>query len=82
MRREDTPCLGSKCVVSLLQETLQALAEWNQKYDERYGFIFLICATGKSALEMLEALKARMANAPEDEVRKRVVLDITITRTR
>lgn len=44
------------------------MAEWNVKYEERYGFIFLICATGKSALEMLDALKARMQNAPEDEV--------------
>jgi 2-oxo-4-hydroxy-4-carboxy--5-ureidoimidazoline (OHCU) decarboxylase len=44
------------------------LADWNVRYEDRYGFIFLICATGKSASEMLHALQARMEHPPEDEV--------------
>lgn len=40
------------------------------RYEDRYGFIFLICATGKSASEMLHALQARMEHAAEDEVNR------------
>lgn len=38
---------------------LKALAEWNKRYEDRFGHIFLICASGKSAAEMLEAVKSR-----------------------
>ncbi|KAG5180412.1 putative OHCU decarboxylase [Tribonema minus] len=41
------------------QQVLQGLREWNRKYDDKFGFVFLICATGKSADEMLAALRAR-----------------------
>ena len=34
-------------------ETKTALAEGNLEYEQRFGFIFIICATGKSAEEML-----------------------------
>lgn len=36
---------------------LKELAEWNHKYEERFGHVFLICASGKSCLEVLTALK-------------------------
>src|SRR5690348_9782720 len=32
---------------------LTELQEWNQKYKDQFGFLFLVCATGKSADEML-----------------------------
>lgn len=48
---------------------LQELAEWNQKYEERFGHVFLICASGKSCLEVLTALKDRFSNRPGDEIR-------------
>lgn len=38
------------------------LAEGNQRYEARFGYIFIVCATGKSALEMCELLEARLAN--------------------
>jgi 2-oxo-4-hydroxy-4-carboxy--5-ureidoimidazoline (OHCU) decarboxylase len=38
------------------------------EYEQKNGFIFLICATGKSALEMLHALQIRMQNDRETEV--------------
>lgn len=44
------------------EETLQELAEYNRLYEEKFGFIFLVCATGKTADEMLALLKARMVN--------------------
>jgi OHCU decarboxylase len=37
------------------------------KYEERFKHVFLICATGKGATEILAALKKRMANSPEQE---------------
>jgi 2-oxo-4-hydroxy-4-carboxy-5-ureidoimidazoline decarboxylase len=51
------------------EAVLQGLAEGNRAYEERFGFIFLVCATGKSASEMLALLRERMKNAPEHELR-------------
>lgn len=45
------------------------LARLNREYQERFGFIFIICATGKSAGEMLTRLEERIQNRPEDEIR-------------
>lgn len=36
---------------------VQELAEWNKLYEAKFGFIFLICATGKPSHEILAALK-------------------------
>lgn len=43
-------------------DVLRELAALNDDYFQRFGFVFLICATGKSAKEMLEALRARICN--------------------
>jgi OHCU decarboxylase len=43
-------------------ETLDALAELNREYEEKFGFIFIVCATGKSADEMLAILRERLGN--------------------
>ena len=51
------------------EETLQALSRGNTEYEARFGHVFLICATGKSAEEMLAALKQRFPNNPENELR-------------
>ena len=50
-------------------ETLDALAEANREYEERFGFIFIVCATGRSAEEMLALLRGRIDNDPETELR-------------
>lgn len=50
------------------EETLEELALANREYEERFGFIFIICATGKSAGQMLGALRARLANTPDAEL--------------
>ncbi|MBW8484355.1 2-oxo-4-hydroxy-4-carboxy-5-ureidoimidazoline decarboxylase [Actinomadura parmotrematis] len=43
-------------------ETQQALADGNRAYEERFGHVYLICATGLSAAEMLAALHRRLDN--------------------
>lgn len=50
-------------------QVLQTLAERNHAYERRFGHIFLVCATGKSADEMLAVLDARMPNDPDKELR-------------
>jgi OHCU decarboxylase len=47
--------------------TLTELAERNRAYEDRFGHVFLVCASGQSAGEMLEALRARFDNPPELE---------------
>ena len=51
------------------EQTLRDLAAGNVAYEARYGNIFIVCATGLSADEMLARLRARMDHAPEDELR-------------
>jgi len=49
-------------------ETLDALAEANRVYEERFGHIFIVCATGKTAAEMLSLLRQRLGNDHEAEL--------------
>lgn len=49
-------------------EVLERLRDLNQDYLDRFGYIFIVCATGKSAPEMLELLEQRIDNHPEDEL--------------
>ena len=44
------------------------LAHANAEYDQRFGFIFIICASGKSAEDILVALRERMGNSREIEL--------------
>lgn len=49
--------------VNLASETvLKELIEFNEKYTKKFGFIFIVYASGKSAEQMLEILKSRMEN--------------------
>ncbi len=50
------------------EETLEDLARANREYEKKFGYIFIICATGKSAAEMLDALRSRLAHAPDVEL--------------
>ena len=50
------------------QATLGVLAAGNEEYERKFGYIFIVCATGKSAAEMLVLLQARLPNKPEDEI--------------
>ena len=44
------------------EQVLADLAKGNDDYDSKFGFIFIVCATGKSAEEMLALLQARLPN--------------------
>lgn len=55
-------------VNSAPEETLKALANGNDEYEKKFGFIFIVCATGKSAGEMLMLLDSRLPNTKEEEM--------------
>ena len=48
---------------------LEGLANGNKEYEHRFGWIFLVHATGKTAAEMLELLNARLTNESAQELR-------------
>ncbi len=48
---------------------LNALAEGNRAYERKFGYIFIVCASGLSAAEMLSRLNARLGNTPQHEIR-------------
>ena len=50
-------------------DVLTALAQANNDYFDRFGFIFIVCATGKSAQEMLALLVSRLLNDRATELR-------------
>ena len=50
-------------------ETLHALAACNQEYEAKFGYIFIVCATGKSAEEMLDVLQSRLRNTAAEEIK-------------
>ena len=61
-----------------------ALAAGNREYEERFGHVFLICATGLSGEEMLAALRQRLDNDPDAErkVATTELRKITVLRAR
>ena len=48
---------------------LESLAKRNEEYHLKFGYVFIVCATGKRADEMLALLEARLPNEPEIEIR-------------
>jgi hydroxyisourate hydrolase len=69
-------------VSSASADLLARLAEANSEYEARFGFIFIVCATGKSADEMLGLLQRRLDNDPAIEVRIAADEQRKITRVR
>jgi 5-hydroxyisourate hydrolase/2-oxo-4-hydroxy-4-carboxy-5-ureidoimidazoline decarboxylase len=50
------------------QEVIEKLAKANADYETKFGFIFIVCATGKPAAEMLRLLQDRLKNTYEEEL--------------
>jgi len=69
-------------IESAAAETRAALAAGNQEYEERFGFIFIVCATGKSSEEMLVILNSRLQNDPKTELPVAAQEQLKITRLR
>ena len=59
-----------------------ALADANKEYERRFRHIFIVCATGKSATEILEILQQRLRNNPEEELREAAEQQRQITQIR
>jgi OHCU decarboxylase len=55
-------------VMAASHETLTAIGEENRRYEDRFGHVFLIAASGRSGEEILQSLRQRMANDPEKEL--------------
>lgn len=62
--------------------TLEALAQGNRDYLNKFGFIFIVFATGKSAQQMLDLLLARLPNSREQELANAAAEQNKITRLR
>lgn len=81
--REQTWSAGEQAgMLTAAETTQQALAAGNRAYDERFGFIYIVCATGKTADEMLAILRQRLANDPATELRAAAGEQAKITRIR
>ena len=50
-------------------DVLQSLAGKNSTYEKKFGYIFIVCATGKSAAEILSLIEERLGNDPGTEIR-------------
>lgn len=55
-------------IVTASKATIEELARANRTYLEKFGFIFIVCATGKSAQEMLDLLYKRLPNSRKQEL--------------
>jgi 2-oxo-4-hydroxy-4-carboxy-5-ureidoimidazoline decarboxylase len=76
-------CAGEQAGVAGAGEALlQALADANRRYEERFGYLFIVCATGKEAAEMLTILRKRLENLPADEISIAAREQAKITRLR
>ncbi|XP_017223816.1 uric acid degradation bifunctional protein TTL isoform X2 [Daucus carota subsp. sativus] len=54
----------STAIATATDSTLQELYDWNTRYRQKFGFVFLICASGRSTPEILAELKRRYSNRP------------------
>jgi OHCU decarboxylase len=67
---------------SASDETMSALAAANRDYEARFGHVYLVCATGRTADEMLAFARERMKNEPDAELRVAAEEQRKITRLR
>jgi len=64
-----TAAREQKGIENASEQTLAALAAGNREYLQRFGWIYIVCATGKTATEMLAILQSRLQNSAADEIR-------------
>ena len=56
-------------VTTASEDVLKDLEESNKLYEKKFGYIFIVCATGKSAEEMLSMLRSRLNNTADEEIK-------------
>jgi len=69
-------------VNEITEELLEAISDGNRLYHEKFGFIFIVYATDKSAKEILALLQERLLNKPEDEIKIAAAEQNRITKSR
>ncbi len=73
---------GEQSAASDADKIKAELAGANKEYEIKFGRIFIVCATGKSAAEMLAILKSRLANDPATELKEAAEQQRQITQLR
>ena len=73
---------GEQSAANPDEATQTALAAANKEYEQKFGRIFIVCATGKSAAEMLAILQRRLANDPATELKEAAEQQRQITQIR
>lgn len=61
---------------------LAALADANRAYEDRFGYVFIVCATGRTSEEMLATLRERLRSDPDVELETAAGEQVKITRLR
>lgn len=69
-------------IASAGENVREALAAANQRYERRFGYIYIVCATGKAPEEMLDLARKRLRNAAATEIRVAAEEQRKITRLR
>jgi OHCU decarboxylase len=69
-------------VQRVTQDAVEKLAHLNRVYEQKFGFIFIVCATGKSTDEILALLEERIGNEPAAELRIAAAEQAKITELR
>ena len=69
-------------VAGASDDVVAALADGNRAYEEKFGYIFIVCATGRTADEMLRMLNERLPNGPADEIKIAAAEQAKITELR
>src|SRR6202034_4127992 len=64
------------------EDVLVELADGNLRYEQLFGFTYIVCATGKSAEEMLEILRRRLGSDRQSELREAAEQQRQITQIR
>jgi 2-oxo-4-hydroxy-4-carboxy-5-ureidoimidazoline decarboxylase len=73
---------SEQSAAQLNADTEAALVAANLAYEEKFGRIFIVCATGKTAAEMLAILQHRLSNDPQTELREAAEQQRQITQIR
>ena len=64
------------------EQVKTALANANRRYEDKFGRIFIVCASGRSASEILGILERRMENSPDAELKEAAEQQRQITQLR
>jgi 2-oxo-4-hydroxy-4-carboxy-5-ureidoimidazoline decarboxylase len=64
------------------EQTAAAVARMNEEYERKFGWIFIVCATGKSGEEMRDILERRLRNSREAELALAAAEQMKITNLR